>query len=174
MKIIETIHSCDVSVFLWVSRRKSQHILVPCARWISKSGDGYLYVLLAGWIALGADPSLSILLGSLALGFLVERPVYFMLKNLCRRERPQAALKIPSFIIPSDRFSFPSGHTSGAFLVATQLSYFFPVLVPLFLAWAVLVGVSRVILGVHFPTDTFIGALMGSVIALASLETLIQ
>jgi undecaprenyl-diphosphatase len=110
------------------------------------------------------------LLYCLLLGFTLERPLYLVLKNVCRRDRPEATLKIPSFIIPSDRFSFPSGHTSAAFLVATLVSAFYPALAPLLFSWAIMVGMARVILGVHFPTDTLIGAVMGSTLALASME----
>ncbi|HYE37388.1 phosphatase PAP2 family protein [Methylocaldum sp.] len=170
MKFMQTIQTCDVNLFLWVTQRKSRRVLVRCARCISKTGDGHLYLILALALAWTRQPTESVLLTCLLLGFAIERPVYFILKNLCRRDRPQAALNIPSFIIPSDRFSFPSGHTSAAFLVATLLSFFHPAIMPLLIAWAVLMGMARVVLGVHFPTDTLIGALMGTLLALLSLE----
>lgn len=112
------------------------------------------------------------LLYCLLLGFALERPVYLALKNVFRRDRPPVALNMPSFVIPSDRFSFPSGHTSAAFLVATLVCAFYPALTPLLFSWAVLVGMARVVLGVHFPTDTLIGALMGVSLALLSMEFL--
>lgn len=173
MKLMQTINTFDVSLFSWVMRRKTQKLQVHCARWISRTADGPLYLLLAAALAYSHTPSGLLLLSSLALGLLMERPLYFILKNLFRRDRPQAALNIQSFIVPSDRFSFPSGHTSAAFLVATAVSSFHPALAPALLAWASLVGMARVVLGVHFPTDTFIGALMGSGLALLSLEILI-
>lgn len=174
MKIMQTIHAYDVNLFLWVNQRKSQRFLVRCARGISSTGDGHLYLILAAALGYSAQPTELVLLTCLAVGLLIERPVYLILKNLCRRERPPTALKIPGFIIPSDRFSFPSGHTSAAFLVATLASFFYPVFMPFLLGWAVLVGMARVILGVHFPTDTLIGALMGTVLALTSLEIVLK
>jgi undecaprenyl-diphosphatase len=174
MKFFQTIHAYDVSLFLWVNQRKSQRVLVRCARCISKTGDGYLYLALAAALWQSSAPTEALLLSTLALGFLIERAVYLVLKNLCRRERPPTALKIPSFIRPSDRFSFPSGHTSAAFLVATLLSFFYPALTPFLLAWAVLVGMARVVLAVHFPTDTLIGALLGTGLALTSLEIVLK
>lgn len=174
MKLMQTIHSFDVSLFLWVNRRKSQRLLVSAARAISRTGDGPLYVVLALALALAGQPAEWNLLACLALGFAMERPVYFVLKNGCRRDRPPVALNIPGFIVPSDRFSFPSGHTSAAFLVATLLASRYPALAPVLLAWAALIGMARVVLGVHFPTDTLIGALLGSVLALISLEIIWQ
>jgi undecaprenyl-diphosphatase len=109
------------------------------------------------------------LLVCMAVALLVERPLYFVLKNACKRDRPQAALNIKSFIVPADRFSFPSGHTSAAFLMATLWGWYLPALLPALFIWAAMVGMARVILGVHFPTDTLIGALMGACCALLSM-----
>jgi undecaprenyl-diphosphatase len=174
MKIIQTIHAYDVHLFLWVCQRKTRRFQVQCARVVSRTGDGYLYLALGIGLALSSRAADRLLLEALLLGFLLERPLYFLLKNLCRRERPPTALKIPSFIIPSDRFSFPSGHTSAAFLVACLVGSLDPALALPLLVWATGVGMSRVILGVHFPTDTLIGALMGSLLAFASLQILLH
>lgn len=60
--------------------------------------------------------------------------------------------------------SFPSGHTSEAFATATSLSIAFPkwyVIAPSFL-WASAAGYSRMHLGVHYPSDVLVGALIGS------------
>ena len=60
--------------------------------------------------------------------------------------------------------SFPSGHTSEAFSTATSLSLAFPkwyVITPAFL-WASAVGYSRMDLGVHYPSDVIMGAVVGS------------
>lgn len=60
--------------------------------------------------------------------------------------------------------SFPSGHTSEAFATATSLSIAFPkwyVIAPSFI-WASAVGYSRMHLGVHYPSDVLVGALIGS------------
>jgi len=60
--------------------------------------------------------------------------------------------------------SFPSGHTSMAFSTATSLSLVYPkwyVIAPSFL-WASSVGYSRMHLGVHYPSDVAVGALVGA------------
>jgi membrane-associated phospholipid phosphatase len=60
--------------------------------------------------------------------------------------------------------SFPSGHTSSAFAAATSFSLVYPrwyVIVPAFI-WAGTVGFSRLYLGVHYPSDVLMGAVIGS------------
>jgi undecaprenyl-diphosphatase len=170
MKVIDTIQAYDISIFMWVSNRKTKRFLVSCARLISKTGDGPLYLLLMAYLFWSGVKYDIDMLTCLLLAFLLERPVYTAVKNICRRDRPPVTLNIPGFVTPSDRFSFPSGHTSAAFLVATTITMFYPQYGLIPLTWATLMGISRVILGVHFPTDTLIGAAMGSVIALASME----
>jgi undecaprenyl-diphosphatase len=136
---------------------------------MSKTGDGQLYTLIILLLLLreGIENQL---LQTILLALLIERPLYFVLKNGFKRNRPEAALAdFTSIITPSDKFSFPSGHTSAAFLMATLLGFFMPsVAIPLY-CWAALVGFSRVVLGVHFPTDILVGVILGVSTAFFSL-----
>jgi undecaprenyl-diphosphatase len=174
MNVIRSIHRFDVSLFMWVASRKTQYQWVKIAKAFSRSANGPIYLLLMLSLAARNHGTDSLFLGSLLLGFALERPIYFILKNLFRRSRPYVALNTQNFVTPGDRFSFPSGHTSAAFLVATVTSSFNPSLAPILFSWACLVGMARVVLGVHFPTDTLIGALMGMGLAFISMEILIQ
>ncbi len=177
MKLLYSIHKYDVCLFTWLVNIRINTPLTKVARTLSKTADGPLYVLLAAllWKYQGFQ---SPFLQAILLAFLIERPTYFVLKNSFKRNRPAAALEnFVSVIIPSDKFSFPSGHTSAAFMMATLISYFSQPfadlsLVFLLYGWAALIGFSRVILGVHFPTDTLMGAVLGISSALFSLEML--
>jgi len=160
-------------MFTWLLNAKVHGQLSKTSRYLSKTGDGQLYTLIIfiSYLSEGFD---SPFLQSILLAFLIERPAYFVLKNGFKRNRPEAALKnFRSIITPSDKFSFPSGHTSAAFMMATVMAYFFPLLmIPLY-CWAALVGFSRVVLGVHFPTDTLMGVVLGISTALLSLGQVI-
>ncbi len=160
-------------MFTQLINAKIHEDLTWAARYLSKTADGPLYALLI--ILLYYFEGLeSAFLQVLLLSFIIERPIYFVLKNSFKRNRPEAALKdFRSLVTPSDQFSFPSGHTSAAFMVATISGFFMPVLLIPLTLWAVLVGFSRVVLGVHFPTDTLVGMVLGVSVAFISLKQLI-
>ncbi|MDD1614489.1 MAG: phosphatase PAP2 family protein [Methylococcaceae bacterium] len=168
MKLLYSIHKYDVFMFSWLINTRVYIALTKVSRYLSKTGDGQLYLLVIG-VLYWHEGIESRCLQAVLLAFLIERPVYFVLKNSLKRNRPETALKnFQSIITPSDQFSFPSGHTSAAFMMATLLGYYFPPLIIPLYCWATLVGCSRVVLGVHFPTDILVGALLGICTALFS------
>ena len=167
MRIVSAIQLADHTTFYWCMKRKHQRGLTRISRAISSTADGHLYVAFALALWIKQNPESSSLLEVLLVSILIERLLYFVLKNTCKRNRPPAALPgFKAFIVPADQFSFPSGHTSAAFLFATLLALAFPELTILAFAWSSLVACSRVLLGVHFPSDTLVGASMGVFTAL--------
>jgi membrane-associated phospholipid phosphatase len=96
--------------------------------------------------------------------FLVSSFITIALKHTVKRERPFDTYSDIDKGTSAPGYSFPSGHTSTAFATATSLSMAYPkwyVIAPSFV-WASAVGYSRMHLGVHYPTDVFAGAIIGS------------
>lgn len=88
----------------------------------------------------------------------------YTLKYLVNRDRPYVTHPDLRPLSNESSRSFPSGHTSSAFALATSLSLNYPkwyVVVPAY-AWASATGYSRLYLGVHYPSDVFAGAVLGS------------
>ncbi len=88
----------------------------------------------------------------------------FLLKRIIKRERPSIKYQALIPLLNASDYAFPSGHTSGAFSMATSFTIACPkwyVAVPVF-SYAALVGYSRIYLGVHYPSDVFAGALLGA------------
>ena len=167
MEILKRLHQYDRDLFARVFRQGERRMVIPMARALSRSGDGYLHLLLPLLLMALQLPGLHGFVTLLVLALLIERIMYWCLKNFLKRPRPQDALPgLRSLVVASDQFSFPSGHSSGAFLLATCLVIVYGGPVTAMYLWASGVAISRVILGVHFPGDTLAGAIMGSGVAL--------
>ncbi len=159
MRILQSIHNYDLVTFNWCLARKYRQLMIHISRTISRMADGHLYILFGVGLAVTEHYQL---LALITATLIIERIVYFLLKNQLRRNRPPQAIPgFQSIVQPSDKFSFPSGHTSAAFLFAGFAEACWPGLGVILYPWAVLVGCSRVMLGVHFPSDTLAGALLG-------------
>lgn len=138
--------------------------------WVSHSANGYYYPLIPV-LAVLLDPAnaVSFFISSV-IAFAIELPAYKIIKKWAKRFRPYEVHKnIKNRIMPSDRFSLPSGHTAAAWVIAILLGLHFPFLIIPVSAWAILVGISRVYLGVHYPTDILAGIFLGAVSAASSI-----
>lgn len=151
----------DQAMVLRVADRKPGPLLAGAMVLLSRSADGVMYPLYAVLLH-AADPDFAgRLVGCLLAGFAVELPLFKLLKQLVRRDRPCAAVGINPRVAIPDVFSFPSGHTAAASLFACIVGAFHPAMAGLLWLWAGGVGVSRVYNGVHYPTDVAAGALLG-------------
>jgi undecaprenyl-diphosphatase len=163
----------DTRLFVGLNGRHRSAGIDRAAQFISFTADGYLYALLALLLLLLSPAQGTTYAIALLLAFLIELPVYWILKNSFRRRRPfRVVTALRPLLKPADEFSFPSGHTTAAFMVAGITTVFFPAFGPFTFTWAVLVGLSRIMLKVHFISDVIAGALLGACIAFLTLGVL--
>jgi undecaprenyl-diphosphatase len=169
---LKRITDLDEALFYWFNQF-SESSNCKIIKAISKTGDGYLYLVIAFVMFLLDNGHATLFIYTALMAYALEVPIYLILKKMVKRERPSARLSnFKAHITPSDKFSLPSGHTAAAFLMATIIASFYPSLTAVAYVWASLVGLSRILLGVHFPLDVILGAVLGSSLAALSLFTL--
>lgn len=168
---LQWLADLDARLFLGLNSLHQRMQLETLARFISFTGDGYLYLLMAVALPiLFPEQGITFLLAGL-LAFVIELPIYWVLKRGFKRRRPFHVVQaLAPALKPSDEFSFPSGHTTAAFMIAGITSICFPGFSMLAYAWAALIGLSRVMLRVHFISDVVAGMALGSLIAYFSLS----
>ncbi|AWB66561.1 phosphatase PAP2 family protein [Saccharobesus litoralis] len=161
------VTNADTQLFYWLFAR-TQNRSMSWVKQISKTGDGPIYTFAAIILFFFAEQGHAFVATGLQ-AFAFELPLYIILKNVFKRGRPSDVI-ISAHIVPSDKFSLPSGHTAAAFVMATVISFYWPFLTPFIFAWACLIGLSRVLLGVHYPSDVFCGAALGMSCAWLSIQ----
>jgi undecaprenyl-diphosphatase len=117
---------------------------------------------------LDTERGLGVAIQMLATGG-VGLATYKLLKKKLVRERPFIGLiGIECVMPPLDRYSFPSGHTLHAVLFTILAVSHLPALAFVLVPFAALVAMSRVVLGLHYPSDVLVGAALGAGLALLS------
>lgn len=171
MKIKNTktkILDLDLKGCLYLNHFSHQATVALFFKIISRLGDGpfWYLMLLIVWISQGLNYAFQIVY--LIVGCSVGTLIYKILKHKTTRPRPyQVHQVIHLGERPLDHFSFPSGHTLHAVMATTVLGYIEPILLVVMLPFTLLVALSRMVLGLHYPSDVMVGALIGASIATA-------
>jgi undecaprenyl-diphosphatase len=137
---------------------------------ISRLGDGAFWYALMAALALAGGVRGAMAALHLAATGLLALALYRMLKHRIRRPRPcEGNRGVVALVAPLDRFSFPSGHTLHAVVFTAIACAWFPSLAILLVPFALLVALSRVVLGLHYPSDVLAAIVIGLLLTTGSL-----
>lgn len=160
---------CDEWLCVWMNGASRHAAVLHVLRAISWLGDGlFWYALMLAFLMHGGAEAAPAVLQMIVVG-VVCTTVYRMLKRGTSRARPyQVVPAIAAGAAPLDAYSFPSGHTLHAVAFTIVAASHYPGLGGILAAFSGLTAVSRVVLGLHYPSDVAAGALIGWAIAATS------
>lgn len=168
---LQRINRYDMELCVFCNRQSRNRSVRSLFRVVSRLGDGvFWYTLMAALLIQFQTAALvpvAHMLVVAALGTLI----YKLIKGKTLRPRPFNVY--PAIVCMGrtlDQFSFPSGHTMHAVAFSILAVAYFPFVFWLVAPFAVLVALSRPILGLHYPSDVLAGAALGAALALISLQ----
>ena len=168
--VIAYLDNLEIGICLRVNRLGRTEWIRRFFAVVSRLGDWIFWVAMAVplWAMQGSEAVSPMIHIALTAG--VGIGVYKLLKRCLVRERPFVTNgTILCGTAPLDKYSFPSGHTLHAVCLTTMLTYVEPVMFVICAPFAVLVALSRVVLGLHYPSDVVVGAAIGGTLATLSI-----
>jgi undecaprenyl-diphosphatase len=161
------------SVALWMHGASTREWVVRLLDTVSRVGDGWLWyaIIVCLPIAYGAVGT-SASVRMIGVG-IVNLVLYKIIKRWIARPRPYRTCPgIRACARSLDEFSFPSGHTLHSVAFSLILTVYYPMFALFVWPFTILVAVSRIILGLHYPSDVLVGAAIGAVTAAVSFNLL--
>ena len=162
---MDILYSIDLAIFYFFNHTLSTGFLDKFFSIITDVNNWYIaYIILAGIaVTKGGKRGRIAVAGIIILIIFTDQTGYKLLKEIFQRIRPCNVL--PDVITPIDcrgSFSFPSNHALNNFAAATFLWRLFPKFKWVFFITAFFVALSRVYLGLHYPSDIAVGAIIGA------------
>ena len=161
------------SFSVWLYQAAARTWMVPLLTLVSRLGDGWIWyatILVLPWVAGSAGTACAVRM--FAVGA-VDMLIHKIVKRWIARPRPARSCPgIREITRPLDEFSFPSGHTLHSVAFSLILSAYHPMFAVVVWPFTILVAVSRVILGLHYPSDVIVGAAIGAATAALSFNLL--
>lgn len=166
----ERFHEWDMRTCTTVNRWAWHRWLRAYFVAVSRIGDGWAwYALIAGVALWGGEKSAQAAL-HLAAAAVFSLLLYKTMKRFTKRPRPFARHPhIVPWTAALDEFSFPSGHTLHAVTLSIIAVHYLPVLAVVLVPLAMSIALSRLVLGMHYPSDVLAASMIGAVIAGGSI-----
>ena len=166
----EVIQQFDERALVWIAQHVRCGLLDPFMKVYTQLGNTGLLFIALGLVMLLFKSTRRAGFSALCAMIIGLVVVNFTIKPLMARERPWLVIEgFVNLVEEHDPNSFPSGHTNAAFAFALALCMAAPKrwMKITAVCMAVAMGLSRLYVGVHFPSDVLVGALVGSLCGLA-------
>jgi undecaprenyl-diphosphatase len=167
-KFSNKIIAADYLVFYYFHARIKNNLIDKFFLLITHLGGVRFLSLLTFFFLFFKFDSQPLLGWELAAVLISSHLFVHILKRVINRKRPYVRLaNVEHIVEPFEPYSFPSGHTTASFAAAVTLSFAFSQLSILFIFIAFLVAVSRIYLGVHYPSDILSGIIIALIFSFA-------
>lgn len=161
------LYSIDVAVFRFINGTLANPVTDKLMPFITDVTHWYLVYVLLWFIILfkGGKYRIGLAIGMILLVTISDQISSNLLKNLIERSRPCKVLENVHLLVTcTDSFSFPSSHAVNNFAAAMFFTFFYRKLKWILFSVATLMALSRIFVGVHYPSDVVGGALIGILI----------
>jgi undecaprenyl-diphosphatase len=164
---MDFLYTIDVNVFYFINHTLSVKFLDKFFLIITDVKNWYItYIIL--WCIIffkGGRKGKIAAIGAIFLIVISDQVSSVIIKNLIARARPCHVLESVKLLVScKSSYSFPSSHAVNNFAIAVYFLNIFPKYKWILLTTAFLVALSRPYIGIHYPSDIFAGALIGSAI----------
>lgn len=163
----DILYNIDLSIFTFLNQTISNPLFDKFFPFITNVKNWYLAYVILWFIAIfkGGRMGKIAAIGVIFLIAISDQISSHMLKPFFERVRPCNALENVHLLVNCTRsYSMPSSHAVNNFAVAVFFSRLFPKLKNIFITVAILIAISRPIVGVHYFSDIFVGAIIGTII----------
>lgn len=168
--MIDFLYSLDVQVFRFINSSLANPITDKIMPFITDVTHWYLVYILLWFIILfkGGKYRIGLAIGMILLVVITDQFSSNLLKNFIERSRPCKVLENVHLLVTcTDSYSFPSSHAVNNFAAATFFSRFYPHLKLILYSVATLMAISRIFVGVHYPSDVLGGIIIGLLLGYA-------
>jgi len=161
------------AVALWMHRASARDWVVRVLAAVSRVGDGWIWFAIVVFLPIVGGPvgtSASVRLVGVGIVNLI---LYKIIKRWIARPRPYRTCPgICARTRSLDEFSFPSGHALHSMAFSVILPMYYPLSALIVWPLTILIALSRIVLGLHYPSDVIVGALIGGITAAVSFNLL--
>ncbi|NUJ17769.1 phosphatase PAP2 family protein [Bacillus glycinifermentans] len=161
-KLMIGMYNFECRIFLGMNSLFHQKALNRYFRSSTHLGGAFCTIFASLLLIVFGEGNIRLAGAASALALLVSHLQVVLIKKLYPRKRPYMTLKQAKVLNnPLKDHSFPSGHTTAVFSVITPVIVFFPILALLLIPAGITVGLSRIYLGLHYPSDVLAGMVLG-------------